>query len=89
MNCLYASSRSTSISRASLGASSAMSSSTASRSRGMRLSALISSSVDATSRKSLATSRSRLSMRPTSARYWSAICVMEMAPMSTFWRLTR
>ena len=25
----------------------------------------------------------------TSARYWSAIWVMEMAPMSTFWRLTR
>ena len=28
-------------------------------------------------------------MRVTSARYWSAIWVMEMAPMSTFWRLTR
>ncbi len=28
-------------------------------------------------------------MRDTSSRYWSAISVMEMAPMSTFWRLTR
>ena len=28
-------------------------------------------------------------MRDTSARYWSAICVMEIAPISTFWRLTR
>lgn len=62
---------------------------TASRSRGSRLSALISSSVEATNRKSLATSRSRLSMRDTSARYWSAICVMEIAPISTFCRLTR
>ena len=87
--CLYSSRRSTSMSRASEGASSAMSSSTSMCSRGSRLCALISSSVLATNRKSLATSRSRFCMRPTSARYWSAICVILMAPMSTFWRLTR
>lgn len=89
LNFLYSMRRSTSISRASEGASSAKSSSSSSRSRGMRLWALISSSVEATSKKSLATSRSRVSMRDTSARYWSAISVMEIAPISTFWRLTR
>ena len=50
--------------------------------------AFMSSSVDATSTKSDATSRSSSPMASTSARYWSATSAIEIEPIATFWRLT-
>ena len=96
-NCLYAMSRAMSTSRASSGerfarSSSSSSSSSCRRGRcgssGTSAAAFMSSSVDATSTKSLATSRSSSPMDCTSRMYWSATSAIEMDPMSSFCRLT-